>query len=591
MASSSNGQSPVPQNDSNHPNSKTTDTPSTAPQIPSDPRDAIFQTDHLLADLKGRSVRGGMVTMGGQGGKLLLTMVSQFILCRLVSPEDFGLFFMTATLTAFAEIFKEMGLSMAVVQKKDVKHLEVSNVFWLNAGVGFLMMLIVAGCGPLLMMFFTDKDGNYRPEIVPITIAVSTTFFAAGVTAMHRAIMNRRMKYSALTLNELDSLVISIAAAVLVAYGAKHWGWFGGNGYWALVVQRIVAAFSQAIGAWILSPWRPSLPRFNVSIRSYVSFGASMTSFQVVNYFSRNLDKVLIGKVWGDVALGFYGTAYKLLLMPIWQVNTPITRVALPTLSRLQHEPEKYRQYYRRAIGLLTFFTMPMVMWLSVSADKAIPVLLGPQWIGSVLIFQVLAPAALFGTFNVATGWVYASLGRPHRQFTWGLVSTSACVIGFLLTVWEWPLSLIGLQGGPVAVAASFSVTFCCVTMGPFAFVHCFKGTPLKLNDVWKALYRQFIACIVAAAVVLTVDKILFPNWHGTHLWLGLIGDGLIFGVGYVATFSVLPNGVRYMRVMLRLKEVLKGPDGGKGKGGAGTPDPSRQDSTRPQFETSSFDM
>jgi len=535
-----------------------------------DPRDAMFDTAHLKGDLKRSSTRGGMITMVGQGTRIMLTIGAQFILCRLVSPDDFGLFFMVTTITAFAEIFKEMGLSMAVIQKEKVTHREVTNVFWLNVLVGALMALMVAGASWPVSWFYN------RPELIPITLSISITFLLAGCTAQHRAILNRKMNYKALTINELDSLVLGILAAIVVGilhkYGAatpttpEAW-WHVSNGWWALVMQMVVTGFAQAIGVWYLSPWRPSLPDKSVSIRAYVGFGANLTGFEILNYFARNVDKMLVGRVLGNDALGFYGNAYKLLLVPAWQINTPITRVAIPALSRLQNDPQKYRQYYVKSIGMLTFFGMPLVAAMTAMAEFAIPVMLGPQWTQCVPIFLALSPAAFSSTFNVATGWVHSSLGRPHRQFKWGIVSSISCVAGFFIAIFgSWSVTFpftnhVIQSGTSEAVAWSFSLTYSLITLGPVAFIYCFQGTPLKPAMFVKAVYRQFVCAITAATVthfMLTGLTHWFGDWYGTKLWIPFILGSATHGFLYLLMFWFMPHGRSFMLEIVSLVENFR---------------------------------
>ena len=86
-----------------------------------------------------------------------------------------------------------------------------------------------------------------------------------------------------------------------------------------------------------------------------LGFGGYLAGFNFLNYFARNLDKVLIGWYWGAQTLGFYSVAYRLLLLPIQQVIRPISTVAVPTLSRLQEQPARYALYYRTAISIPLF--------------------------------------------------------------------------------------------------------------------------------------------------------------------------------------------------------------------------------------------
>ena len=123
------------------------------------------------------------------------------------------------------------------------------------------------------------------------------------------------------------------------------------------------------------------------------------------------------------------------MLLPLHQLNGPLTAVAIPALSRLQDDPERYRLYYQKGIELLTFVSMPLVVFTFVAADKVVLLILGDQWMGAVSIFRMLGPEAFIGTFNVATGWVYISMGHVRRQFRWTIVGSTVMIVGFIVAL------------------------------------------------------------------------------------------------------------------------------------------------------------
>ena len=132
-----------------------------------------------------------------------------------------------------------------------------------------------------------------------------------------------------------------------------------------------------------------------------------------LNFANRNLDNVLIGRFVSDAALGFYTQAYRLLLLPIQQINAPISGVVVPALSRLQDQPERYVRYYYRAIGAIVLAGMPITGFLVVDARPVIQLVLGPTWLPTVPIFQALGVAAFLGTFNVAAAGCTPRWGGP----------------------------------------------------------------------------------------------------------------------------------------------------------------------------------
>jgi len=113
-----------------------------------------FDTEYLKTDLKGRSVRGGAATMLGQGSHFVIQIASTMVLARLLVPADFGLIAMVTALTGFAVLFKDLGLSMATIQKAEINHAQISTLFWVNVAVSGLIAIVTAALAPAIAWFY-----------------------------------------------------------------------------------------------------------------------------------------------------------------------------------------------------------------------------------------------------------------------------------------------------------------------------------------------------------------------------------------------------------------------------------------------------
>ncbi len=473
-----------------------------------------FSTEHLKDDLKRRSVRGGVVTITAQAFKFILRMGSTVVLARLLSPEDYGLIGMATVIIGFVQLFKDLGLSAATVQRTKINHQQVSTLFWINLIISCAIALVVVALAPVVAWFYDE------PLLRGITLVLAITFVFGGLTVQHQALLQRQMRFKDLAKIEIISMLVGVIVAIASA-------WYG-LGYWALVLMQIATVLTNAIAVWIACSWRPGLPVKDAAIKSMLAFGGNLTGFRLVNYFTRNLDNLLIGRYWGSQQLGLYAKAYQILLLPIQQVNSPVSSVALPALSRLQSEPEKYRRYYYKAILLITTLGMPIVGFMFASADKVILLMLGEQWIGAVPIFRFLMPAAFIGTFNVATGWVFQTLGRTDRQFRIELVMSTLNSIIFL----------IGIRWGAIGVAAIFGLTRPLLLFPKI--IYCYKGTLLKPIDLMKTIALPSFASIGAAAIVMAIN-ILIPI--EINMLIRLCLDFLIYSSLYLSIWLILPNG------------------------------------------------
>jgi O-antigen/teichoic acid export membrane protein len=478
--------------------------------------DRFFRTDHLSSDLKGRTVRSGAITIASQVGKFALQTASTILVARLLTPEDYGLLGMVTIFTGFANLFSDLGLSAAVIQKEEINHRQVSNLFWINILIAFIVASIVAMLSPALVWFYKE------PRLFWITIALSLNFIFGGLAVQHTALLQRQMHFAVLGKIQILSMFISVVTAVILAYL--------NFGYWSLVLMQWANLGTNAISVWVVCGWRPSSPSRGSGIKSMLVFGRDLTSFRIVNYFTRNLDNLVLGRFWGPQELGLYAKAYQLLLLPIQQINGPMTSVAIPALSSLQANPEKYRQFYAKAILSIATLSMPIMAFLFASADNLILLMLGPEWAGATILFRLLMPAAFVGTFYVATGWVYQSLGRPDRQLRIGLVNSTITSILFLISV-RW---------GAVGVATAFGISQPILYIP--AVIYCYKGTPLRVIDLIKTLYRPALAAIGASIVLVGIQTFLISIFN-----LSLISrfalDCVLYTFLYLGIWLLLPNG------------------------------------------------
>ncbi len=492
-------------------------------------KDSFFDTTRITSDLKFYAVRGGAITLAGQVCRQVIQLVSTVVLARLLIPEDFGLIAMISVVVAFVPLFTDLGLSMATVQRSRINNQQVNALFWVNSGVGLALMLLVMALAPVMAWFYGE------PRLFWLTIATAGGVVLNGLAVQHTALLRRQMRFGTLTAVIIGAMAASVAVGIVSA--------LAGAGVWSLVYMRVTESLLLAVGVWIFCPWRPSRPGRATGVRSMLNFGGNVTGFSIINYFARNLDKVLIGRFWGAVPLGFYNKAYGLLLLPIRQVTGPITATAVPTLSRLQDDPEKYRRYYLKAIAFVSFFTMPGVMFMVVMSEGLVRLLLGDQWLAASGIFRCLGIAAFFQPVVGTTGWVFISTGNANRMLRWGLVASSALIASFI----------VGLPYGALGVAASYAAMSVILVIPQFWYA--LRSSPVSLLEVVRGFLHPLLASLFAGAV-LVILKVTFGQ-----LFSGFFGLALAFAVVgsiYLGIMCLLSKGLAPIRQFGLLYATLR---------------------------------
>lgn len=485
--------------------------------------DRHFSTEHLTSDLKGRSVRGGAVTLAAQGVKFALQLVQTVVLARLLAPEAFGLVAMVTAVTGFVAMFKDAGLSMATVQREHITHEQISTLFWINVALSAVLAVLVAALAPTLAWLYGD------PRLTAITLVLAGTFVLSGLAIQHQALLRRQMRFTALATIQIITMATGVTAAITAAVL--------GASYWALVAMAIVQSVVGTGLVWGMCRWMPGLPVRGSGVRGMLAFGGYLTGSQMLAYLRRNLDNILIGAMWGAGSLGIYSKAYQLLLLPITQINGPVSNVVVPALSRLQNDPLKYRRYYSHALMAMTALGLPVITFASLVPSEIIYIVLGPQWNNAVSIFLALLPAAFMGTLNVAGGWIFISSGRTDKQFRANIVMTVITAGAFLG----------GSPWGPVGIAIAFSASF--TAYMPFVFSYAFSETPIGWSDLLKALWRPAANALIAALTTACIKAFFTPQLRDIVTLLAL---SVLFTSVYLAGWMCTSVGRRSALSLIR---------------------------------------
>lgn len=463
--------------------------------------------------------------MVSQFVQFLIYTLATVVLARLLSPEDYGWVGMVTAVTGILGLIRDSGLSAATVQRETITRELISTVFWINLGLGVMVALFSIAVAPGLARFYGE------PKVYGITLALAAAFILDSAGAQHVALLRRQMRFQAIALIDTISLLIAVVASISMA--------LAGFGYWALVATRIATTLTITVAAWMVEPWRPGRPRRGTGAMSMMRFGSYLTGVNLLTYSFRNADNVLIGWYWGAGSLGFYQKAYSLLMLPISQINAPISSVAISALSRLQSEPERLRRYFIGGYSMVASITLPMVVGVTVFSDDIIRCVAGEQWIPSVGIFRLLAPAALIGTLLSPLAWLYISAGRGDRQVRAGLIWTPLMLAAFA----------VGLKYGPEGVALGYSGMSILLAL-PLCW-YALRGTPVRLRDLAEAIKLPAVAAVVAGAFGYLLKAGLPPGLPAAVSGIG--GCLLVLGTYAFVLLVVMRQRVRYRELVRHL--------------------------------------
>ena len=464
-----------------------------------------FSIKHLHADLKGRSVRGGVLTLTSQGAQFFMQSISTVVLARLLVPADFGLVAMVTAITGLGQAFADLGLSEATIQHPEISHDQVSTLFWINVAIGLTLTSITIALAPVLAWFYRE------PRLKDITFLLSLTFLIGGLRVQHDALLRRRMRFSSLAIRDVASYVLAVPVAITLAWK--------GAGYWALVALPLTLNLTQMVLSWLMARWIPGVPRRDAKVRSLIIFGRNVAASYVMYNVNRGADSVLIGRFWGAVPLGLYSRAYNLLMLPVRQLGAPARGVAVPAFSRVQGDQERFARYYLRTANLIIWISAPIFGFLFVAAEPVVVLTLGNRWREAAPVFQILAISALVQLLLDSTVWLLVSRGQSERLLKL-LVIISPIIIGSYA---------IGLPFGIKGVALSGSVVL--LAIFPRILKFAFRGTTLTLGRLGQAIVYPISLCLAGVFFAELALHLIAPQ--------RVVSQLLVVALGFAAAYSL----------------------------------------------------
>lgn len=453
-------------------------------QGPANARPDVLDTGHLQADLKARAVSGMVVTVSTQAAKLILQILYVAIMARLLTSADFGLIAMVTSVTAVLTVIRDGGLATATIQRATVSQQEITGMFWVNAALGLFLALLTAAISPAVAWFYKD------PQLVHLTLLFSITFVLSGLMVQQEAIIRRQMRFKALGAIEIATQLFGSVVGVGAAW---H-----GMGYWSLAIGILASNAANLILLWLFCGWRPGRPVWPAGLNSMLQFGGHVMGYNLVGALGMNVDKILLGRMFGTEVLGYYSRAQALLVQPFNQILVPLGSVAIPTLSRLHAEPVRFEQALLRMLQVIGFISAFISAFLFAGADWIVGILLGERWSETAIIFRAFAITIFTMPISVVATWALTTAGLGKALSFWGVINNSILIVAIVC----------GLPWGGIGVAMAFSISGILLRV-PLLYYFVGKKTATQTSRIIHVVGPAFAAFALASIYLYGLSRLM----------------------------------------------------------------------------------
>lgn len=464
----------------------------------------------MTNNIKQQLFSGVFYTAIAKYSGIIISLVVAGILARLLSPDDFGIVAIATVIISFFAIFTDMGLSPAIIQNKALTQDDLTNIYSFTFWTGIAVALLFFIASWPISAYYDS------PILRTLCQLLSINLFFASVNIVPGALFykNKEFKFIA-----IRSFVIQITAGTGAVIAA-----LSGAGLYALLITPIVSSILIYIISFHRYPQHLRMTLGLSSIRKIFSYSVYQFLFNVICYFSRNLDKLLIGKHMGMSDLGYYEKSYRLMMLPLQNITQVVTPVMHPIFSDFQDDKMKLATSYERIIRFLAFIGLPLSVLLFFTAEEVTLIIFGNQWLPSVAVFRILALSVGIQIILSSSGSIFQAAGDTRSLFICGLFSSTLNVAGIVLGIFYF--------GTLTAIAG------CIVTTFTINFVQCYwQMYQVTFRRNLRPFVRQLISPLaVSGLMVLALIPVQYAM-EGMNIFVTIIAKGIvsfiIFG-GYI---------------------------------------------------------
>lgn len=451
----------------------------------------------------------------------LVSVVTGIVLARLLAPEDFGQFAVAMLVWNVLVGLNDLGLLLAVVRWKGDLRAAAGTAFTLATACSTALYVICFLGAPAFASFMQSPESTWLLRVLLVTMILD------GLTTVPHGLLIRDFRQAEMAKSEFAAIPVASLAMLLIA--------LAGGGAWSFVLGQVLGCAVTAVFIYRAARFVPR-PRFDPAVaRPMLAYGVPLALTSLVEYILLNADYVVVGRMLGPVALGFYLLAFNVSSWPLAILTDAVRRVSIAGFAALEGDPEAVRRSFQRTFRIVIALALPLVLGLAVLAEPVVATLYGPKWAASA---QVLMFLAVLGGVRVTVGYVFdllVGIGRSRLTLVlkcvWLAVLVPALIVG---ARWD------GIRG--VAIA---HVLVGILVVGPL-FLLATRRVGVRLGEIGADLWRPLVGAVLGIGAALLVLR-----------WLDApVPELLLGGTCLVAIYTAVAAPWRLVRQRLAARRA-----------------------------------
>jgi len=472
-------------------------------------------TTAFLWDFIGKIVRQGM------------GFIVSIFLARLLEPSDFGMIAMVMVIIGMANVFTDIGLGGALIQRRKVLSIHYSSVFYFNVFIGSFLTVLIYLLAPLISEFYHNE------ALLPLAQVMSLSFIIGALGSVQGTRLRKELNYKILTKVSLVSSLMSGVVGISLA--------FWGAGVWSLVAQSLTRGILYDILIWKKSGWVPDLQFSWKALKQLWGYGFRMFLSGLLEAVFSRLDYLVIGKLFEASALGFFQRAKSLNLFVIKYASGSLMSVLFPVLSKVQRDLPRFQTIVLKALAMISFATFLMLGGLYLVSKELIVLLYGIKWLPSVYYFKILALSGFAYPISTILVNVLSSRGKSKEFLKLEIYKKMVFLVSISV------LYLYGIDAFLYALVIQAFIN--AILLNIF---YASKEIRLSFFTLFKPILIQMIIAIVSVFIVVEINE--YNNFSDFMILI-------IKGIEYIILYIILNkifNTNAYAYIQNELNPITK---------------------------------
>lgn len=478
--------------------------------------------------LRKSAISGVKWTTVGVIGRALFQLIQISILTRFLPKEAFGLVAMALFVVNFSNIFADMGMTSAILHRQEATKKEYSSIYWLNIFISLLLYTILYLSASWVAIFYNE------PELKLLIPIISISLLLMAIGRQHRTIMQKQFQFKAIAIIEIIAILFGLLTATILAI--KNFG------VYSLVYSTLTTAFiSNSLFLVLNFRLNPITMRFRLSeAKPFLKVGGFTMGSSMLDFFSRDIDVLIIGKMLGADNLGIYTLAKQIVMRLYSMVNPIVINVLNPIFSSIQKEKNRLKHYYLKVVYFLSSINFPLYLLLIVLSKEILIIIYGTEYSSGYLVLSFLALSFVTYTINSPVGTLQVATGRTDIGFKWTIYRLIVTPITILIAA---QISIEAVAGALAILSILLALPLWYVQLRPMASI--------KLNEYLNQFIKPFVFLVlISVGFLITFSFYSLP--------FNIVVASVIKGGIALSLFFVLlwvfdkPRLIQYYKIVLK---------------------------------------